>query len=113
MKPRISRRYLGLALLALCVGGLGPRAIIRMGRQPDGSFYVSSGQHIEGGSLAFPGRPIDLALHPSGEMFAVLNKGGLLLGSSSGIRPESEVKLDVGSGFRGLAWSPDGTRLFA
>ena len=35
-----------------------------MGRQPDGSFLVSTGQRIEAGSIAFTGRPIDLALTP-------------------------------------------------
>ena len=39
-----------------------------MGRQPDGSFLVSSGQRIEGGSIAFTGRPIDLALHPASDV---------------------------------------------
>src|SRR4051794_9834074 len=36
----------------------------RMGLQLDGSFLVSSGQRVEAGSIAFRGRPIDLAMHP-------------------------------------------------
>src|SRR5262249_9719788 len=86
---------------------------IWMGLQPDGGFLVSSGQRVEGGSLAFSGRPIDLAMHPSGELFAILNKSSILLGSTSGIRKESEIPLGSGAGFRGIAWHPDGTRLFA
>ena len=44
-----------------CSAGMARLAPVRMGRQPDGSFLVSSGQRIEGGSIAFTGRPIDLA----------------------------------------------------
>ena len=55
---------LGLLALAAMVAGMARLATVRMGRQPDGSFLVSSGQRIEGGSIAFRGRPIDLALHP-------------------------------------------------
>ena len=87
-----------------------------MGRQPDGSFLVSTGQRVEGGSIAFPGRPIDLALHPRGEFFAILNKTEVFLADARGVRPETIVPLGAGitaAGFRGLVWSPDGTRLFA
>jgi DNA-binding beta-propeller fold protein YncE len=84
-----------------------------MGRQPDGSFLVSSGQRVEGDSLAFLGRPIDLALHPSGERFAVLNKQSVLLGTASAMIEQHSVGVDVSAGFRGIAWSPDGRHLFA
>ena len=57
-----------VALLAVGLG-LASRAILRMGPQPDGSFLVSTGQRIEAGSIAFTGRPSDLALHPSGDFF--------------------------------------------
>ncbi len=113
MKSHSKMRYLVLALLALGAGGLGPRVFIRMGRQPDGGFLVSSGQRVEGDSLAFLGRPIDLALHPSGERFAVLNQRSVLLGTSSDILEDSDVALEGNAGFRGIAWSPDGRRLFA
>ena len=46
----------------------GAMADVRMGRQPDGSFLVSTGQRIEGGSIAFTGRPIDLAMHPTRDL---------------------------------------------
>jgi DNA-binding beta-propeller fold protein YncE len=94
--------------------GLASRAILRMGRQPDGSFVVSTGQRIEGGSIAFNGRPIDLALHPTGDFFAVLNKSAVFLRDPRKEQAEPEIKLiSANAGFRGLAWTPDGSRLFA
>ena len=104
-----------LAVAAVVAGlGLAGRAVVRMGRQPDGSFLVSSGQRVEGESIAFAGRPSDLALHPSGAFFAVLNKSSVFLADSDGARSETEIKLaGANAGFRGLAWSPDGSRLFA
>jgi hypothetical protein len=104
-----------LAVVAIAGLGMAGRAILLMGRQPDGSFLVSTGQRIEGGSIAFTGRPSDLALHPTGEFFVVLNKSSVFLGNADGARPETEVKLpsSANAGFRGLAWTPDGSRLFA
>jgi DNA-binding beta-propeller fold protein YncE len=100
--------------LALAAAGMASWAVVRMGKQPDGSFLVSSGQRIEGGSLAFDGRPIDLAIHPSGAFYAVLNKGSVFLGNAGGQLPETSVRLaGTSAGFRGLAWSPDGRTLFA
>jgi hypothetical protein len=65
---------LGLALLAAVAPGMTRFAGVWMGRQPDGSFLVSTGQRIEAGSIAFTGRPIDLALHPTKDLFAILNE---------------------------------------
>src|SRR4051794_38082722 len=114
-KSKRSNAILGLILALLAVGGFGMArlAVLRMGRQPDGAFLVSSGQRIEGGSIAFDGRPIDLAPHPTGGFYAVLNQAAVFLGDSDGIRPGTEVKLGTNAGFRGLVWSPEGSRLFA
>lgn len=110
---RIVLGSLGLAFLVAVGAGLAKMAPKRMGKQPDGSFLVSTGQRVEGGSIAFAGRPIELAMHPSGAFYAVLNKAAVMLGDASGIRPETPVPLGSGAGFRGLAWSPDGNRLYA
>jgi DNA-binding beta-propeller fold protein YncE len=109
---RVALCLLGLAALAVGTARLAP---VRVGPQPDGGFVVSTGQRVEPGSLAFLGRPIDLALHPSGGSFAVLNKSEVLLGDPGRVRRATRVPLGsgTGAGFRGLAWSPDGTRLFA
>jgi DNA-binding beta-propeller fold protein YncE len=113
MRRRKVALGLGIVLLSAGALGLAHRARLRMGRQPDGAFLVSTGQRIEGGSIAFNGRPIDLALHPSGAFFAVLNKRGVFLADAGGVHADSKAALGAEAGFRGLAWSPDGTRLFA
>ena len=96
------------------VAGVTRLTPVWMGRQPDGSFLVSSGQPIEGGSIAFAGRPIDLALHPREDLFAVLNKSEVFLATRLGIRQGTSVSLGekVSAGFRGLIWSPDGNGLY-
>src|SRR5215469_9641962 len=96
-------------LVALIIAALSVSAArlatVRMGRQPDGGFLVSTGQRVEGGSLAFSGRPIDLALHPRDAVFAVLNKTNVFLATAEGIRRRTSVPLAASAGFRGLAWS--------
>ncbi|MGE3821039.1 MAG: hypothetical protein AB7I30_16625, partial [Isosphaeraceae bacterium] len=103
-----------LPLVALLVG-TARLAPLWMGRQPGGGFLVSSGQKIEAGSISFRGRPIELASHPTGDFYAVLIKNAVILGDRTGIREGTTVPLGSGTnaGFRGLAWSPDGNRLFA
>ncbi|HKI17596.1 MAG TPA: bifunctional YncE family protein/alkaline phosphatase family protein [Isosphaeraceae bacterium] len=112
-----SRAFVSLGLLALAalVVGMSRLTPVRMGRQPDGSFLVATGQRIEGGSIAFAGRPIDLALHPREEVFAVLNKSAVFLAAADGVREGTSVSLGEGAsaGFHGLIWLPDGTRLYA
>jgi DNA-binding beta-propeller fold protein YncE len=115
-----SKMYALLCLLALVAvaAGVARYRPVWMGRQSDGSFLVSSGARIEGGSIAFNGRPIDLAVHPRDQVFAVLNKSEVFLADRGGLRARTNVSLSslsgrVSAGFRGLLWSPDGTRLFA
>jgi DNA-binding beta-propeller fold protein YncE len=115
-RKRLSKWIGALAILALVAVGLGmaSRAIRWMGLQPDGSFVVSTGQRIEGGSFAFNGRPIELALHPTDRFLAVMRKSGVFLLDPSKDHHDPEVSLEPASaGFRGLAWTPDGSRLFA
>ena len=85
----------GLLVLAAWLGSRVPAPPARMGRQPDGGFLVSSGQRIEGGSIAFDGRPIDLAIHPREEFFAVLNKHEVFLGRRQG-RPRRGRSVPLG-----------------
>ena len=104
---------LGLALLVAVAPGMTRFAGVWMGRQPDGSFLVSTGQRIEAGSIAFTGRPIDLALHPTKDLFAILNKDSVLLATANGVIKGTEVALGASAGFRGLVWTPDGEWLAA
>ena len=86
--------------------------LAHLGKQPDGSFLVSSGQHIAPGTVAFDFRPIDMALHPSGQFFAVLNQSGVFLADRNGVFPDSNVPLGSGAAYRGARWNGDGTRLY-
>jgi DNA-binding beta-propeller fold protein YncE len=84
-----------------------------VGKQPDGSFIVSSGQHISAGTIAFTGRPSDIAAHPGDGLFAVMKKDVVFLCTTAGVVPQSEVALGAEPGFHGLVWTPDGKRLIA
>src|SRR5260370_41196702 len=99
----------------LAVGAFGVAAsrmaIITMGKQPDGSFIVSSGQRIEPGAIAFDGRPVDLALHPSGSFFAILNQKNVFLATRDGVIEGSAAPLADGAGYRAAIWTPHGSRL--
>jgi YVTN family beta-propeller protein len=112
---RLAVGMLGILVLgAIAVGG-GGKLVTWMGKQPDGSYLVSSGQRVEGDGLAFRGRPMDLALHPSGDVFAVLNQREVFLARTDGLIKDSAspLPLNAKAGYRGLVWSPDGKRLFA
>lgn len=98
-----------VVLFAWSVRAARQAAHLRLGKQPDGSFLVSTQQRIEPGSYAFPGRPIDMALSPDGTLLAVLDHRRVLFVSSHGTQP---VDIRVGAGFRGVCWHPGGRKLF-
>lgn len=111
-----------LALLAALAACFAPRLLMHLGKQADGSFMVSSGQHIQGDAIAFRGRPSDFAMHPSGEFFAVLNQDDVFLMSPHGELARTRVAISDHrevAGFhgilwtydqRGVNWTPDGMR---
>jgi DNA-binding beta-propeller fold protein YncE len=101
-----------LLLSGVCWGGY-QQAQRRLGKQPDGSFVVSTGQRVVAGSIAFDGRPTDIALHPSEEVFAVLNQSNVFLATPMGIVPNSKMIIPGAAGFHGLLWSPHGKTLYA
>ena len=113
-------RAAGLAVtLAVVAAGLGVGAVklgtVYLGKQPDGSFIVSSGQRIEPGTIAFSGRPIDLAISPAGDVVAVLHKREVFLinATTREVIADSNRPLNASAAFRGIAWSPDGSLLVA
>ena len=99
------------AAIFTCAGDR--RATTRVGRQPDGSYIVSTQQRVRAGSIPFNARPSDMAMHPTGTYVAVLNQASILLISPQGMLADSHTWLGSAAGFRGVAWSPDGNRLFA
>jgi YVTN family beta-propeller protein len=108
-----------VSLLTLAAGLAGATGIYRatatyqMGKQPDGAYIVSTGQRILAPTIKFRGRPSDIALHPNGNVYAVLNHTEVFLCDKNGVIAGSAVPLHVEAGFRGLAWTPDGKRLLA
>ena len=111
----MKRLLLLFAIPALAIAGvvLWRADSPKVGRQPDGSFVVATGQRILPGTIAFDGRPIDIAMHPSGDFFAVLNQSTVFLSGRSAVLEGSSAKLAAGASFRGLVWNPSGTRLYA
>lgn len=89
------------------------KASLTLGKQLDGTFLVSTGRKIEPGTISFDGRPIDLALHPNGQLAAVLGQNKVFLVDSNGIVKGTDVPLGGGASSHGIVWSPDGTKLFA
>ena len=110
-RPIFAACLAGASLLVIAGATVAARqsARIHIGKQPDGSFLVSTQQRIEPGAIAFPGRPIDMALSPEGAVLAVLNHRKVLFISRTGTL---SVNLDAGAGFRGVVWHPSGKRLF-
>lgn len=96
--------------LAWVASPLGPLKKT-MGPQPDGTFIVSSGQRIVPGTIAFPQRLSDLALHPDGKTCAVVAKSKVYLTQGSKALDETGVDIGGNAGFHGVAWTPDGKRL--
>jgi len=111
------RRKISFALgVGLLLGGLGVTAarfpILQMGKQANGGFVVSTGRRIAPGTIAFNGRPVDIALHPTGAFFAVLNQSNVFLATKDGVIADSTAPLGSGAGYRGAVWSPDGAHLY-
>jgi len=111
-------RRLSVRIGLLVFAGVGLLAFLQpyrphLGIQPDGTYFVSTGQRIDGGAIKFAGRPSDLALHPTGNFFAVMKRDSIFLCRPSGIVPNSDIPLGASAGPHGLEWTPDGKRLIA
>lgn len=100
-----------LATVAWVASPAGPTRLL-MGPQPDGTFVVSTGQRIKGGSVPFDQRLSDIALHPDGKTCAVVAKTKVFLIRGAGIVEASQADIGANAGFHGVAWAPDGKSLF-
>ncbi len=103
----------GIVTLGASIWALQTHALARLGRQPDGSFLVSSGQRILPGTIAFDGRVVDIAAHPNRPIAAVMGQDSVFLVDDHQVIPGSTIKLAAGAAFHGLKWTPDGKTLFA
>jgi YVTN family beta-propeller protein len=88
---------------------------LQVGPQPDGSILVPSNQLLRpaGIQVYFPGRPVDLALTPDGEMLVVKNRRSLDVIRISDLSVIQSLEFrESGSSFTGLSVSGDGRRIF-
>lgn len=105
-------RGLGTAL------NMGPRGFLEqavVGPQDDGTYVVGTHQLIEpaGETVLFPGRPVDLALHPDGKIVAVKNKEDVVFMDMQARKTVQALKLPKGGqSYCGIAWSGDGNVLW-
>jgi DNA-binding beta-propeller fold protein YncE len=115
MRQNCVRWHLPILSLIAVAGLLAAKqtGTVLMGKQPDGSYVVATGQRILPGSIPFKGRPSDIALRPSGDLCAVMEKDAIFLCRPDGIIDGSKIQLGAEPGFRGLIWTPDGSRLIA
>jgi DNA-binding beta-propeller fold protein YncE len=113
------KKYFGIAFMAVCAAILcsQPAWKEQVGKQPDGSFVVSSGWRVQpvGRQVPLDTLPMSMALSKDGRYLLVLN---------GGYRPPSIIALSVADmhevsrvpvadAWLGLAVSPDGTHVYA
>jgi DNA-binding beta-propeller fold protein YncE/phospholipase C len=88
-----------------------------VGQGPDGAFVLNTGWRIRpaGQNIPLSTLPMSQALSPEGRMLTVLN-GGYQPASVSLVDLETSretARLTIGDGWRGLAFSPSGGKLYA
>ena len=95
------------------VGGLYIQKRASIGKQPDGSFVVSTNQRLTpvGKLTTFEySRPKDLSLAPGGKYVALLNTNKLVVLDEQG---DLKSELKLGGAPLGVVWSPDARQVFA
>jgi YVTN family beta-propeller protein len=114
----------GVASWAWAPAVLGQSPPTRVGRQPDHSVILQTGQRITpiGRQVELKGRPVAVAIRPGGRTAAVLAGTGLfggrlplvsVLDLATGKVIQEFNPTNEGASFAGLAYSPDGSRLYA
>jgi YVTN family beta-propeller protein len=85
-----------------------------VGPQTDGRIVVPTNQVLSplGHQITFPGRPVDIALSPDGRLLGVLNRNEVLTIDSESGKVIDTAKI-TGSSYKGIAFAPDGKRLYA
>lgn len=110
-----------LTIGALCIHSqtpqVQPSARTQVGPEPDGSFLLNTGSHIRPAGITIPlsTLPMSIAPSPDGQRIAVLN-GGFLPASVDYLDMKTVSKtssVSITDGWRGLAFSADGTKLYA
>ncbi len=112
-KLHMMRRFCFVTTIASVLVTAGASHItsnMKMGKQPDGSYIVSTEQRVEPGAIPFPGRAVDMALSQDESTLAVLCHRRILFITG---RQTSSFPLEGAAGFRGILWASDGNHLFA
>ncbi len=127
-KKGILRTTFKFALIVLIADSMVSKAAaifpesIKVGRQPDGSVLVNTGQFIipAGKQIEFNGRPVAVTLSPNGKTAAFLNAVGssegqfiVLIDLSTGKLKQEFSPPNGGASFDGIVYSKDGSKLFA
>src|SRR5579862_1294458 len=94
-----------------------PSSRTQVGPDRDGSFLLNTGSHIRpaGTTIPLSTLPMSIAPSPDGQRIAVLN-GGFLPASVDYLDMKTVTKtssVSITDGWRGLAFSADGTKLYA
>ncbi|MGH9557633.1 MAG: YncE family protein, partial [Bryobacteraceae bacterium] len=113
------KQYAAFGLVTMCAAVLcsqtSPR--VQVGRQPDGSFLLPTGWRLEpvGKQIPLDTLPMSSTLSKDGKFLLVLNGGykppSISVIDIAQIRETSRVP--VADGWLGLAFSPDGNRVYA
>jgi DNA-binding beta-propeller fold protein YncE len=101
------------ALSGAVLAGMALVAGPKLGRQTDGAYLVSTGQRVQllGSTTLIQGsRPKDMAMSPDRRQVALLTHQRLLVTDLDG-RTVAETPITAGP--LGVAWSPDGRRVYA
>ncbi len=112
------KKHWRLAWLIVCVSVLSsqPSGREQVGRQPDGSFLLATGWRIQpvGAQVPLDTLPMSSALSRDGKFLLVLNGGyrppAISVLAVDGM--QEIAKVPVADGWLGLAFSPDGTRVY-
>lgn len=86
-----------------------------VGKQKDGSYIVPTSQIIDpaGTTIAFPGRPVDLALNPGETILAVKNLSNIVFFDALNQSIKQSLALPAGGNtFTGIGWSDNGTKVW-
>ncbi len=112
-------KYWRLAILLVCVSLLSsqPSAREHVGKLPDGSFLLPTGWRIHpvGAQIPLDTLPMSTALSPDGKYLLVLNAGyrppSIIVFAAAAMQELARVP--VADAWLGLAFSPDGTKVYA
>ncbi|HSI73051.1 MAG TPA: hypothetical protein VK934_07720, partial [Fimbriimonas sp.] len=105
--------YTALGISALALAGFAFQSRLRIGKQSDGSYLVSTGQALTPiGTVTTMDyqRPKEVALSPDKQWLAVLAHRRLIVADLDG-KVVSDLAITAGP--LGVSWAPDGKTLYA